>query len=355
MIGRKPAGRGCAAPKPTLLGLAVAVALAFGGAAARAQEDAAKQARNHLKSGDKHRDKGDKFREKGDEEKAIGEFELALADYQAAYDLVASPKLFYPIAQIEERMGMDLEALGHYRKVLDEADDLPDDLRAEIEGAVDSLRQRLAMVTFAVEPAGATIEVEGKLLGEAPLEQPVPFIPGPISYKVSKEGYKDFAESLDLEPGARTVEVFLEKKVTTVVKDVEPPPPPPPPDPKPTAPARERQRLLIGAGVTGGLATGALVFGIAAQRKHNRFQDETLSQSARDKARDKGKTYALLTDILWVGAAAAGGYTAYYYYTTYKPNRERDARRAAEEAARATWLVPYAGAGEVGLAVGGSF
>jgi len=334
---------------PRIVGLLAAVALICSAPLAQAQDEG-KQARKHLKRGDKHRDAGDKYRDKGNEEQAISEFESALAEYQSAYELVANPKLFYPIAQIEERLGLDLEALVHFQKVLDESDALPDELRAEIEGAIDLVRQRLTMLSFVVEPAGAMIEVDGKELGESPLDKAVPFIPGELVISITKEGYKPYEATAEYDAGASTVEVFLEKKLTTVADK-----PPPPEAPKPVSkPQPEgRNRLIGGAAATGGLALTAIITGIVAQKKHNTFEDSNQSASAREKARDSGKNYALLTDVLWVGAIAAGSYTAYYYYTTYKPNKERMERREAKR--QAVWVSPYATPDSAGLAVGGSF
>jgi tetratricopeptide (TPR) repeat protein len=333
---------------PKVVGLLAAVALVCAAPYVEAQNEL-KQARKHLKRGDRHRDKGDRYRDKGKEEQAIAEFETALAEYQSAYELVANPRLYYPIAQIEERLGLDLEALTHYQKVLEESDALPDELRAEIEIAVDAVKQRLAMLTFVVEPAGAMIEVDGKELGDAPLEKPVPFIPGELVISVTKEGYKPYEETAEYDAGATNVEIFLEKKVVTVAPT---PPPPPPPKPKKKPAPKGRNRLIAGAATSGGLAVTAIVTGIMAQSKHSTFEDAANSASVREDARDSGKTLALVTDILWVGAIAAGSYTAYYYFTEYKPNKERMDRRAADESVR---VVPYATPDSVGLAVGGSF
>ncbi len=335
---------------PRIVGLLAAVALVCAAPHVEAQNEG-KQARKHLKRGDKHRDKGDRYRDKGKEEKAIAEFESALAEYQSAYELVASPKLFFPIAQIEERLGLDLEALNHYQKVLDESDSLPDELRAEIEGAIDGMKQRLAMLTFVVEPEGAMIEVDGVELGEAPLANALPFIPGELAISVTKEGYKPYEEAGEYDAGESTVEIFLEKKITAVT--VRPPPPPPEPKPKPKPKPEGQSRLIAGAAATGGLAVTAIITGIMAQQRHSTFEDANESASAREDARDSGKTLALVTDILWVGAIAAGSYTAYYYFTTYKPNKERMERRAAKR--QAVWVSPYATPNAAGLAVGGTF
>ncbi|RMH42432.1 MAG: PEGA domain-containing protein [Deltaproteobacteria bacterium] len=320
-------------------------------AAAQSANDK-REAKKHLKAGDRHRDRGDRYRRRGDEEKAVAEYEAALADYQAAYERVPNPTLYYPIAQVEERLGMDLEALDHYRKVLAEAEGLPDDLRAEIEVAIDKLKERLALVTFHVEPEGATVAVDGVVVGTAPLSEPVAFIPGEISIKVTKDGYKPYEDKRTVDVGEQTIEVYLDKLIKTV--PAEPIVEAPPPRSEPPAPAG-RTRVIVGASVAGGLVATAIVTGVLAASKHGDFEDDTLPVSERESARDSGKTLALVTDLLWVGAISAGAYTAYYYFTDYRANRERAARRARDTHAARMWIAPYAGTGQVGVAAGGAF
>ena len=338
-------GRGLAA-------LIVAALFTVGAPTVHAQKEK-RQARKHMRDGDKHYVKGEKLRDKGDEESAIAAYEKALGEYQAAYELVANPKIFYVIGLTEERLGMDLEALGHYRRVLTETDDLGDDLRAQVEMQIDQLKQRLVVLSFAVEPAGATIELDGKVLGTAPLAEPAVLLPGEYAIKVTAEDYKDYEETISREPGETTVEVFLEKKVKTVAIKPKKEAPPPKRRSTPTTPGRNR--LIAGVAVTGGLAAVGIVTGLLAQSKHSDFQDTTLPAADRESARDSGKTLALVTDLLWVGAIGAGAYTAYYYYTTYKPNKERLERRNARATARRVWVSPFATDQTAGLAVGGTF
>jgi tetratricopeptide (TPR) repeat protein len=335
------------------LGIAVIACVLVAKTVPAHAQDPKRQAKKHLRAGDKARDRGDKLRDRGKEEQAIAKFEEALAEYQSAYELVANPVLYYAIAGIEERLGLDMDAYNHYRQVLEEVDELGDELRAEVEMRAGEVKGRLAVVTFVVEPEGAKIEVDGKQIGEAPLAEPLVMIPGQLALKITKEGYKEHEETGEYDVGPSTVEVFLEKKVQTVTVTPKPEPVVKPP-PAPVNPAR--QRVIIGASVTGGLALTAIITGVAAQKKHSRFEDPSLSDLGRERARDKGKTYAVITDILWVGAIGAGAYTAYYYYTTYKPNQERLERRAAETArARRMWVSPYAVDDGAGVAVGGSF
>jgi tetratricopeptide (TPR) repeat protein len=334
-----------------LVALVVVAVFAIGAPAVHAQKEK-RQAKKHLREGDKKFKRGDKLRDKGKEEEAIAAYEEAIAEYNAAYELFPSAKIYYPIAQAEERLGLEIEALQHYAKLLAEADELPDDFRADVELQIDAIKQRLVVLTFAVEPEGALIELDGKELGESPLAEPVTLIPGEFAIRVYKEGYKPHEETIEREPGESTVEVFLEKKAKTVVQVVEPDPEPKP-EPKPTP--EGRNRLIVGAAVTGGLAATAIVTGMMAQFKHSDFEDPTLSAAERESARDSGKTMALVTDLLWVGAIGAGAYTAYFYYTTYKPNQERMKRREAERTARRVWVSPYATDQTAGLAVGGSF
>ncbi len=316
--------------------------------AAHAQNEK-RQAKKHLRDGDRALKKGDRFRDRGKEEQAIEAYEQAIADYKAAYELVPNPKIFYPIAQAEERLGLDLEALVHYQQILEEAASIDDNFRAQVELAIDAVKQRLVVLTLTVEPAGATVTVDGNEVGAAPLAKPVYLIPGEHAVVVAMEGFKPYESTAEYEVGEKTEEIFLEKKVVAQPVVVEEPKP----KPKPVVKANPgRKKLIAGISVAGGFAAVAVVTGVMASGKHGDFEDTSLPADERESARDSGKTLALVTDICWVGAIGVGAYTAYYYYTDYKPQQERERRRAER---RAVWVTPYATGEGAGVAVGGAF
>lgn len=333
--------------------LAVVVVLAFAGAV-RAEDDKA-VARKHLRDGDRHLKKGDRHRDKGREDKAIEEYEAALASYQAAYEAFPSPKIYFPIAQVEERLGRDLDAFHHYEKMLAEAGgELDDNLRAQVEMQIEHVKQRLGQIEFDVKPDGASVALDGEDLGVAPLPGPVVVAPGKHSYRVSKDGWVAYEGETEVAAGERPVEmVALEPIQVEQVADK--PPEKPKPKKKRVATTPGRNVVIGGIAVTAGLTGLATITGIMATSEHGKYGDEALSAEDREAARDKGKSLALTTDLLLVGAVAAGAYTAYYYYKVYQPRKRADARRRERAAAVDVWVAPYTTGEQTGLAVGGSF
>jgi hypothetical protein len=348
--------------RPAAALLTLALLVGVGAAPAFAQEDK-RAAKKHLRAGDHHLTKGDRLRARGDEARAVEEFEAALAEYERAYQAFPSTKIFFPLGQVEERLGRDVEAFRHYEQLLADAGAIDDTLRARVEMRVEELKQRLAVVELDVEPAGAMVILDGIEVGPAPIDKPVPLVPGEHELKVTLEGHAPFSTTFTVEPGERPMEVVRLEPIDVAPEIVDEP-----------APALRRKvtrrrpagrtQLVVGLSVASGCLGLAAITGLLASGKHGDFADTTLSPTERAEARDSGRTLALATDLLLVGAAAAGAYAAYTYYEVYRPaqrGERRRGRRAASppraeaDRAAAVWVVPYASERGGSLVVGGSF
>ncbi len=321
------------------------------------QEKAKELARKLLAAGDKLMKQGDRLSKRDRAEKAKEKYEKALRAYEEAYDRFPVAKIFFAIGSAELKLGRYLEAIRHFRQLLQEAESVSDELRTQVEINIDEAKQYVAVLRFRVEPDGAVITVDGEDVGLSPYEEPLFVAPGEHKIVVSAEGYAPFETSVTMEAGAESERTVELEKIKVVKQEPEPEPPEPEPElPASTPPGRTT--LLIGIGITGGLAVAASVTGIMAMGKHSDFTNETLPQAERDSARDSGKRLALITDLLWIGTVAAGAYTAYYYYGTYLPEKrthQRNMELQRGREARRIWVVPYAAAEGGGVAVGGTF
>ncbi len=67
-------------------------------------------------------------------------FDDALAEFQAAFAAFPSPKLHFNIGQCQRALGHLSEALAEFRRFLDEARDVPPDLRREAERYISELK-----------------------------------------------------------------------------------------------------------------------------------------------------------------------------------------------------------------------
>lgn len=339
---------------PIAILLAVAALAWSAPAMAQPDEAAKREAAKLLREGDTHFKRGDYYTRKERPEKATEEYQTALSRYEQAFDQFPSPKIYFPIAQAEEKLGRHLDAIRHYRQLIEESDDLSDDVRSAALDRIDEVMQHVVMLVLIIEPDGANITIDGEVVGQAPATEPFILPPGEHTIAVTAEGYTPFEATEDLAAGEQAQRTIELDKIPVVVEK----PKPRPPRQEPVS-AVDKTRLWVGLGATGGFAALATITGLVAVSKHGTFSDESLPEDERLAARDSGQTYATVTDIFWIAAIGAGAYTAYYYYGTYKPAvRAREQMQRAREdqvAARRIWVVPYASERGGGVAVGGRF
>jgi hypothetical protein len=246
-----------------------------------------------------------------------GDYEGALAAYQKAYETFQSPKIFFPMAQAEEKLGRDLEAIAHYEQLLkDGGDTLPATVKTEAQQHIADIEKRIAVVTFDVDPAGATISVDDVELGAAPLATPPRLMPGKHKVAFAAQGRKPKSMDVTLAAGDRPVLTVKLDPLAPVVAKVKTPPKAQPVD-EPSGSGRGvlyTSLFLTGAGVVGGTITG-----IMAIQKHSIYADMSKSAAQRAAAQSSGKTLAFTTDLLVFGAAAAGVFAVVWYYNVVKP------------------------------------
>jgi len=285
----------------------------------------------------------------GDKAFKKGDYAGALARYQAAYQVFPSPKIFYAMAKAEEQLARPLDAIAHFEQFLTEAgNDVNEDLRVDAQVSVQELDKTIAVLTLAVEPDSVTITVDDVEIGVSPLDRPVRLMPGAHKLGFVKNGFRPIERTVELAVGERPVE-----KITLA------------PDraPEPAiierAPVAARAPdgqgssavLWTGVGVTSALTVGWLVTGALAISDHGHYGDVTRDPDDRASARDRGKTLALTSDILLVGALAAGSFTTWYYLKVYALAPAPSDREAAMDRV----IVPYVAPSGAGVAFMGSF
>lgn len=323
---------------------------------ARAQDDKARAHKRRLagrllKVGDKAMKRGDYQHRRKREERAKKYYARALKAYEKAFELYPLAQIYFPIGLAEQKLGRYLDAIRHYQQLLDEVENIKPALKAEVDKRMAQVKKKISVLTIKVEPDGATIGVDGEEKGSSPLALPVFLKPGEHTISVTADGRVPYEKKITLEAGDQTHEVTMER-VPVVVKK----PPKKKKKKKKRVAGPPKQKLWIGVGVTGGMASFAMIFGLAALNKHSRFNDQTMDQQGRDNAAKSGKRYALLSDLFWLGAIAAGAYTAYYYLKVYQPEKRRMERSARGRRPRHDlWVAPYVGRSSGGVAAGGRF
>jgi hypothetical protein len=320
--------------------LALVVAAAFVLTASNAAADEKADAGKLLKKGDKLIADGDKARAKGDKytkrgqryekaaqkqyDKAATAYERALAAYEKAYDLVPNVLIFIPISEAELRLGRHLDAIAHYQQVKAEAEGVPDQLVAKSEAVFEEAKGHVGVLKPVVVPDGAAMTIDGEDYGITPLDDEYLYLaPGDHTVALAAEGYTPFESTITLDAGAESERTFELEPIPVVVKA--PKKKKKKKKKKKPLPPVSRTVLFASGGASLGLAAIGTITGLMAVSKHGTFTNEGLTADERDSAQSSGKSLALVTDLMLVGAIAVGAYTAYHYYKVYKPAvAERD-------------------------------
>lgn len=125
-----------------------------------------------------------------------GRYEAALAEFEESRRLRPAPVVTFNIAQTLRELERYHEAVLAFRRYLQEATDLSERQRREVELTIEGLERRIATVTLRVEPAGAEIVVDGRRYGTAPLAGPIMLGAGRRILEIRADGHLPLREEL---------------------------------------------------------------------------------------------------------------------------------------------------------------
>jgi hypothetical protein len=109
----------------------------------------------------------------------------AIEAYRQAFDLWPNPVILFNLAQAYRRDGQLTQATETFQRYLREAPQISNEQRVEVEEAIREIADQRAVLTFEVEPAGATITLDGRELGQAPLARNAEVLPGEHRVRVA--------------------------------------------------------------------------------------------------------------------------------------------------------------------------
>jgi len=132
-----------------------------------------------------------------------GDFAGALAKYTQAYGLSKDPRLLFNMALCER----NLRAYARMRTLLQRYEtESGSALSARDKGAVDAAlaaaENLVGKVTLSVDPPGATISVDGAVVGTAPLDGPLEIELGRHTVSAKKTGFEDTGQEIEVAGGA---------------------------------------------------------------------------------------------------------------------------------------------------------
>jgi len=266
-----------------------------------------------------------------------GDYTGALEKFQDAYAAVPSPKLLFNIGQAERDLGRNVEAIEAFDKFLTSAPDASPKALAEARGQVAELQKKVGRLQILCETTGATITLDGKDVGVAPLPSVLWTTPGRHMIAVTHpSGAPGITHAEVVAGGLQTVKVKL-----SPLTPVAPPPVatnPAPAATEPPAVIEPKQAPLHGAPADGPepsagegwalgrtwawVATGsavlfagaAAVIGYGAKSRFDELRTSCGSGSADRRGCDDGQISSLerrvlATNVLW-GLAGAAAVTA---------------------------------------------
>src|SRR5450759_76091 len=144
-----------------------------------------------------------------------GQLPEAIIEFQRSYDLTKHFSVLYNIGQVYVSLAKPVEAITAYESYLvGGGKNVPAARRAEVEREIARQKARIATLTFHILPEGATVRVDGKEIGKAPISTPVRVGLGTHTIAASAEGY-DPAETEVTGAGGdqKVVELTLAKHV----------------------------------------------------------------------------------------------------------------------------------------------
>lgn len=275
-----------------------------------------------------------------DAEKAFKaeDYATAYENFSKAHELIPTPHTEYWMAKSLDLMGKAPEAIEAYETFLADPDKekAGEEKVTDAQTRLDALKATLAgTVTLTTEPAGASISVDGEPKeGQTPMD--LELSPGTHKIRLSMEGFEPHELEIEIKGGEK-----MEQGVTLMASAPEPvaaPPPPPPVAPPPPPPEPQKERSMVPAYITLGVAgAGAIVgtiFGIQALSSKSDFNDNPTNKAADDVERN-----ALIADMAF-GVAITLGVTGIVLLTSDDAASETGRAKATSEQAKLN-VAPY--------------
>ncbi len=237
----------------------------------------------------------------------------ALVEFTRAYTLEPNGVVLFNIGETQYQLRDYAGALTTFEQYLVEAPN--DSHRALAARNIKELRARVGQLRVITVPPGATVSIDDRVIGQAPLEKPIVVGVGQVNLRAVLPGRP---------PIVHPVEIAAEDDVIVTLEI-----PPAPPELVGSAPpgadlngrsadssSQRRPRLLATGWVaTGILAAGAIAFGVLALNASNDLRqarkEYPTSSQALDHFANRTKTLSIVTDSFTAAALVVGGITLY--------------------------------------------
>jgi hypothetical protein len=135
----------------------------------------------------------------------------AAKEFRAAYDLSPSYMVLYNIGQVSAALGQSVEAVDAFQAYLEQGGStIAEERRAAVLAEIDKQRVMIGTLLVRAKPDGAKLHVDGKVVGTAPLPEPIRLTAGQHSLVVMLDGYEAQSREIRVNAGAQSdVELAL--------------------------------------------------------------------------------------------------------------------------------------------------
>ncbi len=208
-------------------------------------------------------------------------FGEAASEFRTAYETLPAYPVLYNIGQVDVALGDAVGAVDAFEKYLSEGGSkIPKERKQAVEVELEKQRARIGTIVLQVQPEGAEVRVDGKLIGKAPLSEPLRLTEGKREIVVIASGYDTRVRELEVASKSQAeIEIKLDRmggkddNGPTVVSPLPMPAPPPavsnPPPAAPTmlanstAPKEEHETSNGNTQRTVGYVVGTVGLGVA--------------------------------------------------------------------------------------------
>ncbi|MDF3070300.1 MAG: uncharacterized protein K0R38_5901 [Polyangiaceae bacterium] len=248
-----------------------------------------------------------------------GDYQLALAEFERVYELVPDYRVLYNIGQVSMQLGRYARALRTLREYMGRGGDaVPSDRRSAVRVDLELLETRTATLTLDIQPPGTEVWIDGVLIGQAPLAQPVVVDVGERTVQARRRGFVGRTQAITL-AGSDQRELVLKLEADPTAAPSAGPAGSQRVGPRTdaTVPEKKPRTLLwVGWGATATLAAGSAVAAVLGASAAGNLKDlrdtRSATRDALDNAEDRAQTRFLVADVLGVAALAAGATTLYF-------------------------------------------
>jgi tetratricopeptide (TPR) repeat protein len=166
-------------------------------------------------------------------------FSEAGTEFRTAYETLPAYAVLYNIGQVDVALGDAVGAVDAFEKYLkDGGNAVTKERRRAVQTELEKQRARIGTIALRVQPEGAEIRVDGKLIGKAPLGEPLRLTEGKRAIVVIAPGFDTQVRELEVAPKSQ---MELEIKLDRVGARNDDPPIRLAPPPTPALPAASSQ------------------------------------------------------------------------------------------------------------------